>query len=112
MRTSRSQTISDPAPKSRCCRADSAPRSAMLVAMAVSLLPLLCPEHVSDAVAAQRPALRRQRGHGEQRLGHDEAGGAFVAHDGEPGQGQLSLVGPEGQPEDDDNRPNAAVATA
>ena len=48
---------------------------------------------------------RHDRGeHGRHGLGDDQAGRPLVAHDGEPGQGQLALRRPERQAEDHDEQ--------
>src|ERR1700756_5513343 len=73
MRTRRSQTISEPAPKSRCCRAASAPRSAMVTMKPPYLS--VCPEQAGNVAAAQCPGLygqRAQREHDDDRGGQAE----------------------------------------
>jgi hypothetical protein len=42
--------------------------------------------------------------HGRHGFGHHEPGGAFVSHDGQPGQGQLALRRSKRQPEDHDEQ--------
>ena len=42
--------------------------------------------------ATAQHGARHDRGeHGRHGFGHDEPGGPLVAHDGQPGQGQLAL---------------------